>query len=637
MMMPPLRIPALLLVASLLPLASHAQAQPQAPQAQSVLQPEAAPIQPSKLVNCPVNPVSHSHDCTLGVFTFDHTVSSDGRGEESAHRTYLTTTGPGLSLGNAGGWRVQHVTLDYLNVASRGIAQGRTLFFTKHAVGDTMGTYDYVYSDGGSTALSDEAIKGEAVGMGETSGYFHGTIASTSGRGDTAPALKFVSGNNWTTDGAPLLDISKGTLSGHITGPSAPLPGSTYLSTFPVDNPVPITTAWGVCNTEIPNNKLTQTNAPFTCNVTLKQGAFEAKGLVCVTGPNYPEQAPITEASRPSSGSQTITISVRNPNAAGSTILQGGPCGQYISFDANLDATGYRSSYYAFGATDAHHIIYGVNIRGKLKGNYLPMSGSEAEQFGVAGFNGYHLYPGCEVITNRTFAANPICEPNAVPWAAGDQIEAPHNVAVNMVGLTADIVQNTPANGSLSSGDLITIHGPGTSGRNFIARRTRNGNPNNFYKAYGGVFDAPDMHRIEGYFENGINFTEAPNTVIRVSADAAHANTPITLFSLPGGSIKWDPSSGTLLTKTTLRGTTNSIGGSPLTLGTCTTGAATIAGANKNMIPVTVASTTGAPGFSPAGAFQVSAQVTAPNTVTVSVCAILPGTPRPSAYLISLQ
>ena len=40
------------------------------------------------------------------------------------------------------------------------------------------------------------------------------------------------------------------------------------------------------------------------------------------------------------------------------------------------------------------------------------------------------------------------------------------------------------------------------------------------------------------------------------------------------------------------------------------------------MVPVTVASTTGAPGFSPRGAFQVNAQVTAPNTVTVNVCAL---------------
>jgi hypothetical protein len=619
MTMPPLRIPALLSLALLLP-ASHAQT-----------------AQSSQLANCPVNPISATHDCTFGTFTFDRAPSSTGRGEEIAHRTFLTATGPGLSLGNFGGWRIQHVTLDSLNVASRGIAQGRTLFFYKHAAGDTMGTYDYVYSDGGSTAASDEAIKGEAVDMGETSGYFHGTLDATTGPGDIAPVLHFVSGNNWTTDGAPLLDISKGKLSGHITGPSTPLPGSAYLNTFPVDNTLPLTTAWGICADPIPNNKLPATNTHFTCIVTLKQGRFEPKGLVCVTGPNYPEQAPILAAESPTGNTQSITLSVRNPNAAGATILQGGPCGQYISFDANLALTGYRSTYYAFGALDPHHLIYGMNVRGNLAGNTLPIQGGEAEQFGVSGFNGYHLYPGCEVVTNRTFGASPICEPNAVHWATGDLVEAPHNVAVNTVGRFTDVLQNTPTNGSLSAGDLLQIHGPGASGRAFIAHRTLNANPNTLYKPFGGPLDAPDLHRIEGYFDNGIVFIQAPGTLFRISNNAAHPNAPITLFSLPGGEIKWNPATHTLLTRTGLRGATSPIGGAPLALGACATGTATIPGADRSMVPVTVASTLGAPGFSPAGAFQVDAQVTAPDTVTVDVCAILPGTPRPSTYIVSLQ
>jgi hypothetical protein len=597
--------------------------------------PDGPLVQALRSTDCPLNEISHARDCTLGVFTFDRP-NSTPHAHETARHTVLTSTGPGLSLGNAGGWRIEHLNLDNLDVANRGIAQGRTLIFNKHATGDTMGTYDYVFSDGGDTAQSDEAIKGQAINVGETSGYFHGTIASTTGTGDSTPVLKFVSGNNWTTDGAPLLDITKGTISGHITGRSAALSGS-YLNTFPVDNDLPLTTAWGVCNDPVPNNRTAQVNTPFTCNVTLKQGGFIAKGLVCVTGPNYPEQAPITEASQPSGGSQTITISVRNPNAAGANILQGGLCGQYVSFDANLAATGYRSSYYAFGALDPHHLIYGMNRRGSVGGSTLPLGGSEAEQFGVAGFNGYHLYPGCEVVTNRTMGASPICEPNAVPWATSDVVEAPHNVSVSVTGRGMNIYLNTPANGWGSVGDFLAIHGPGTSGRNFVARVTRNTNPVTLYKPYGGTLDPPDYEHAEGYFDNGLFFGPAPNSVVTVVNDRSRPNAPITLFSLPGGTIKWDPATGSLLAKTGLRGTTNSIGGRPLAVGTCATGAATIAGANKSMIPITVASTTGAPGFSPNGAFQVNAQVTAPDTVTVNVCAVLSGTPQPSTYIVSLQ
>ena len=99
----------------------------------------------------------------------------------------MTAFGPGLSLGNLGGWRVNKIDVAMFTISARGISQARSLFLYKHAAGDTMGTYDYVYSDGGSTALSDEAVKGFAMDMGETTGYFHGTIASTTGLGDTSP------------------------------------------------------------------------------------------------------------------------------------------------------------------------------------------------------------------------------------------------------------------------------------------------------------------------------------------------------------------------------------------------------------------------------------------------------------------
>ncbi len=591
--------------------------------------------------NCPRSKTGEA-DCVLEEVSFDAPTSVDGLVSQAAHRTNMVAYGPGVSLGNLGGWRNHKLNVEFMTIATRGISQARSLFLYKHAAGDTMGSYDYVYSDGGSTALSDESIKGHALDMGETTGYFHGTVASTSGEGDIAPVLKFTSGNNWTTDGAPLLDISKGTVSGHITGARSPIANSEYLNSIPVDNDLPATTAWGVCNDPIPNNKQVQTNTPFTCTVTLRMGAFKPGGTVCISGPNYPEQAPITAAGSASGGSQSITIAARNPNKAGANIFQGGVCGEYISFDANLAASGYRSSYYAFGALDAHHLIYGMNLKGSVNGD-LPMA-SEAERFGVDGQDGYHLYPGCEVVTNKSTKADPVCEPNSVAWAVGDNIEAPHNVAVNTVGLFTDLTQNTPANGSLSSGDLIQFRGMGAVGNNFIARRTVNLNPWKNFIPYGGLLGAPDMHRIEGYFNSGLSFNAAPGAVIRVFGNADRSNAVMKLFAMPGGDIVWNPATATLQVPKLqaqnfagLRGTSERIGGTPLALGSCSTGKANIPGAALNMVPITVASTIGAPGFSAQGAFQVSAQVTAPNEVTVSVCALIAGTPRPSVYNVALQ
>jgi len=108
--------------------------------------------------------------------------------------------------------------------------------------------------------------------------------------------------------------------------------------------------------------------------------------------------------------------------------------------------------------------------------------------------------------------------------------------------------------------------------------------------------------------------------------------------------VTWDSTTSTLKAPNLqsrnfagLRGTSERIGGSPLALGSCASGIADIPGAELNMVPVTVASTIGAPGFSAQGAFQVSAQVTAPNQVTVNVCALIAGTPKPSSYAVALQ
>ena len=79
--------------------------------------------------------------------------------------------------------------------------------------------------------------------------------------------------------------------------------------------------------------------------------------------------------------------------------------------------------------------------------------------------------------------------------------------------------------------------------------------------------------------------------------------------------------------------TTGSIGGSALTAGQCSTGTVTINGANTGMVANASAVTSGDPG----AGFTVGAQVTSSNTVTVSVCAIIAGTPTASTYAVTVD
>jgi hypothetical protein len=170
-------------------------------------------------------------ECITNIVNFSQASSSTGIGERDWMDTTYNRWGPGSSLGNDGGWSVAKISNQIMTSAQRGITQANGLQMYKHAVGDTMGHYDYVYSDGGVTALSDEAVKGYALDSGETSGYYHGTVTGISGSGYyVTPTLSAAtSGNNWTTDGAYLLDISKGTISGNLNGGGGTEPSSNIL------------------------------------------------------------------------------------------------------------------------------------------------------------------------------------------------------------------------------------------------------------------------------------------------------------------------------------------------------------------------------------------------------------------------
>jgi hypothetical protein len=79
--------------------------------------------------------------------------------------------------------------------------------------------------------------------------------------------------------------------------------------------------------------------------------------------------------------------------------------------------------------------------------------------------------------------------------------------------------------------------------------------------------------------------------------------------------------------KPVLTGTTGSIGGGALTAGTCATGTATVTGATTSMaITATPAATPGA------GFYESPPYVSSSNTVTVSICAAVAGTPTATTY-----
>jgi hypothetical protein len=321
----------------------------------------------------------HEHiSSVVSLFTFDAFVPK----EQDAHYNHLTINQPSYNWGNHGGWGVQKNSYDEILFNSRGIAQTRNVWCEKHAVGDTAcGDYLYGFTDGGNTAQSDEGFTMDTREGGESDRYFHGTVGGNASVGTMLLPVVFTSGQKATTDGAFMLDISKGTVTGTIVGPDAIVAG-TSAHTLPVSlnsGTVQPSTGIGIIQTPLP--VLAVANVPESSTLRVK-GSF-TKGIACLAGGWYPEQVMITAVAPSSDTSQSVTLIHKNPNPSAvtdpgnpSSLWQGGLCGNYLSLDRNLARDGFRTSYPVVGATDSAHIAYVWNSGGTVRQNgvkvYLP-------------------------------------------------------------------------------------------------------------------------------------------------------------------------------------------------------------------------------------------------------------------------
>ena len=472
----------------------------------------------------------------------------NGQGHRALVRYDFQTFGPSINFGNAGAWTISKVIdAPHVIFGTSGIDQFESASIVKNGTGDLAGLYFYVYG-GGRAAQSDEGVTGLTVNTGEIGGYFHGTISGGAGRGSTALSLSGSAGAQWnwgyTCNGCMLLDISKGTIAGSLHGASIPLPG-TYLNQLPtvgVAGGLPISQAWCKTLAAIPATDTAGAGTSRKVSCTLgaiggRTPPFKAGGVVTIAGQWYPEQAMLTTVGAATGGVQELTLLARNPNPAGSVIFQGGIAGQSLSFDANLAATGFRTSYYVFGSVDGVNLIYGSQIAGDVRGHVLPRQGSEAETTS----SGFHLYPSAEVVANTAQPSAPVLEPNKVDWAAGDMVENPRFQSFGGTGIR-DICQEYTPTDEWGYGTCLMVQaaGPGVSGT-YHPFRIANYNKLSSYLAGGGVLDPVPILFAEGPFGDLLQMpgpsrsSRGYDAVIDIVKTAAGDDTPFNLFALPSG------------------------------------------------------------------------------------------------------
>lgn len=432
----------------------------------------------------------------------------------------------------SGTWRVGIVKHDVVFANSRMIAQMNSGSLERHSVGDGVPMYWYNVTDMGSIAGDDEGAQGLAAqviqtfcGTGSSStcpvpspeDYFHGTVASTKGTGDIQPNLTYTRGVSTTEDGAFLLDITQGRHSGTLPDPPVAVPGSAYLNYYPnvTGTTLPLTTAW--CTTTkavtteanggtMPNGNLRDTYAPYKIGCTPQVIGTASPPIiksttvpVCIVGAGneaYPEHAFVTDV-QVVSGVQEVTISLATPKPVGSTIFQGGVCGQYLSFDASLSTTGQRTSYMVLGSLTGSDLIAGVNARGAFASPGGP--GFDPVAYPIA----YHLFPGAEIVRNNstfntqnghlTSNGNPTLEPNAIPWAKGDAVEQPFYPVPGGSGLSIHYSGATPGHPKSGISGLVIGAGGTLIDSAFAYIRAGSGNPTTQYIGNGGLQQPPPL------------------------------------------------------------------------------------------------------------------------------------------------
>lgn len=527
-------------------------------------------------------------------------IESPAAGAESVQTNNThSVTGGGFSLGNAGGWSNSFGEVLTQNYARRGITQTRNGVQTKHAVGDAAGSYTYVFTDGGMSAASDEgatAITGQVI---EPSTWFHGTVSTTTGTGDTAPVLAHTSGSAWTTDGGYLLNISKGTLSGTLTGASAPLSltinsgvVSTFLNRLTVSGvSLPLSTAVGIATAPIAPGATTR-DVPLAVTVTVNLAQiggifklFTNGSVVTVAGNQYPEQSIVSAATGLLAGNQqSFTLLVTNPNAQ-AVIFQGGIQGQYISADANT----MRSAYFAFGSLTGTDMIYGNQVAGGVANHILPNAGCEAWQ--ATGANSaWHLYPGMEVVKNTDQGFACVGEQNRVAWAASDVVECARFPTSGGTGAFFVRTQYMPSNsGTGMSGLFVLLNGPGISGGNSNGVRVQNQQTPSTYAGAGGPLSALNGIAIMGVFANSIYIDTAPdqgsNAILFVQSNNTAASNRVSVVNLDfagGGEVSFDVAAGRWHVDK-MDSTTFSASGAPGINATIATAKLTSGGTNGSM------------------------------------------------------
>jgi hypothetical protein len=345
-------------------------------------------------------------------YLFDNGPTAAARVGENVHDITATFNSDGWNYGNAPGavvplWAGAGLSAATVNINMSGITnvEGKTTY--KHATGDFLSDrYIYGWSDCGAPDYSNEGCEGYVNQNGETSDFFNGFVGAGAATGTTSLPITYNSGytpsnrnRNATTENSFMLDITKGTITGHVTGATTAAAGLNNVLSLPIDTAVTPSSASGNLSCTLSTTTPVLTTQTATCSVTGVTGTFTT-GYAYIGG-DFPEGTTISAVSG-SGSTQTITFTYLHPHgSAVTTIWQGSNVmDQYISWDQSLSIDGFPLIYHVYGAIDSTHLaVESVDGGHTYNPYYAPQPLTNISRFGTtvtaifqANNNGYNIF-----------------------------------------------------------------------------------------------------------------------------------------------------------------------------------------------------------------------------------------------------
>ncbi len=385
------------------------------------------------------------------------------------------------------GWTVSSGLVFNYTSNLAGIGQLISGNVTKNGAGDFAAMYLYPTWMGGDGAGADEGQNGISLNGGQATAYYRGTVRTTTGTGDTHPALAFtptttlpsgqiVNNRNAVSSWNYLIDTADVVLSGNYAGNSKKASLGGKIALLPVSNNVAVDT--GRCSFGNPSTISPKTGYPAAGNTTdasptlnqpvsrtvtcwVMNGLHLSKGYAWIADDDANEQVNIADVTRNANGTDTVTFTAAQAHGLYAVFVQNPKLHGCLRSVTDYNLYQRDDDILVFGAYDPTHLEV-VYRQGTQYSADWPFTGDTAAK----NTDPYQVHPCAQILAADQDGQLVQLEQNDIPFAVGSTVSSPWPTSTHQAMLILRHNFESPNNrGVPSSVANVNGFGPGFTGR----------------------------------------------------------------------------------------------------------------------------------------------------------------------------